>query len=757
MKFLIALSIASVFALSAEKACAGLFGDKWTQEDAEMVSKLLESFGPGCSLTGGVASDALSVVQSLGDMMKAAAMAPECQSLAGAVASLQSAHLQASGIWPSANEDRFSDSEREYLRYKKQKDEILLLLASESDPAVRADLKLQLQDIQIYLSGAEGERMAAMESDRRIRKNEALRILVASTNLALDQAISNQACWAAKPNLLQQLVGLGSSVGYSAAMVAPASGVALAMGAGLQVVGGVMDYFRRLAAAKKINTFTAPLSPVALTCALEKMNQIYCSARDSQSSIDVVAKAGSSLTQDPVWQGMSMNRRNLPILMGWLERLRTGSGSVSSPEDAAKVEELEHKKQMLQQAPRRFLAYVAKYRPMFAQAITSESKFGFLKEFISGVASSFCRQDPYNPNPGPANPLCSVHSTSYAPYYLLGIDGTQYAKLISNYPGTGFSQLSLSLLANENIPVALDIDAVEPRFTLWYDEAKQRFDIESASLLGGDLRLVFEEAQPKGDSDKLRLSPKTSLEQIIAFLTNTKMSAAAPDFNAELITILQNILNHINGVAQGTVTPEDARDLIFADAKLSTGTQYLQNRIQFSLRRHLETLILNQGDLPLQALAANDYLQELYSYYSADSLEILRRKSLSAQSTVQRSIDPFVSFFATPLKDSLASLDSVVRKNNEGPGGPNYEMKLTLCFYLLGTSRWPSDLDLSVCDGMYGKAIFAEGKTTPKFSKRLYELPYQDRACILRDFVRRNQVLQRKWGFKRPPQKLPVR
>lgn len=732
-------------------ARAGLFGgDKWTPEDAETVSKLLASFGNGCSLTGGVASDALTTVKSLGDLMKSAAAAPECQSLAGAVASLQAAHLQASGIWPSANEDSFSDSEREYLRNKKQKDEIMLLLATETDATARQDLKKQLQDIQIYLSGADGQRVAAMDADRRIRKNEAMKILVSSTNLAMDQAIANQSCWAAKPDLLQQLVGLGSSVGYSAALVTPASGVALGLGAGMQIIGGVMDYFKRLSTAKKISTFTAPLSPVALTCALEKMNQIYCAARDSQSSIDVISKAGSSLAQDPVWQGMTLNRRNVPLVINWLERLRTGAGSASSPEDVVKIEDLERRKQLLQQSPRRLQAYLAKYKPMYLQATTQEGKFGFLRDFIANLSSSYCYNQPGVTN---SNPLCSVNAPNYAPFYLLGVNSAQFNLLISKYSGLEFSQVTLQLLAAEGIPVNIDIDQVETRFVVWYDTAKQRFDIESANLLGEDLRLVFEEAQPKGDSDKLRLSPKTALEQILTFLKMPALAPATPDFTSDVIVQLQSVFDHMEAVAQGSLTPEDARDMIFKDINLSAGTQYMQNRIQFSLRQHLESLILKQGDLPLQALAATDYLQDLYSYYSADSLEILRRKSLSAQSTIQRSVDPFVGFFQTPLKETLTSLDALVRKNAEGPGGPNYEVKLTLCFYLLGTSSWPTNVDLSICNGMYGKPLFAEGQSTPKFSKALYNLPYQDRACLLRDFVRRNQVLQRKWGFKHPPKR----
>src|SRR5438445_4140901 len=135
------LTASLIFALLLQgpTSYAGILGssDKWSASDAEVVSRLTESFGPGCSLTGGSASDALSVVRSLGDIMTAASNAPECRSLVGVVSTLQASHLQASSMWPAGNEDSYNESMKNLLKYKKQKEEILLLLATETDATAR--------------------------------------------------------------------------------------------------------------------------------------------------------------------------------------------------------------------------------------------------------------------------------------------------------------------------------------------------------------------------------------------------------------------------------------------------------------------------------------------------------------------------------------------------------------------------------------------------------------------------------------------
>lgn len=724
---------------------AGVFGDRdveFDDQDNQTVSRLLEAFSSGCSLTGGVATDAISVVRSLGEVMNSAAKDSRCTSLAGAVASLQSSHLQASSLWPSANESAYNEAQKEYSKYKNQKDQILLLLAAETDPAIRRDLQTQLRQIQIDMAGSEGSTIASLENDRRHRKSEAIRVLVLATNSAMEQAISNQECWVDKPDVLRQIVGLGSAVGYSTAAVIPSSTAALATGAGLQLIGGFWDFVKRLGKAKKVNYFTKSLDSIALTCALEKMNSIYCSALDTQNSLNVLAKTGTELNLNPVWQGVRFNRRELPVLIGWLEKMKSGAGGVSSPDDADKINSIEQRKQLLEQSPRYLQGYQSKYRPLFAQVSSVEAKFGILKDFISSLSSVYCPE--YGNGMTSPNPLCRVYSIDFVPFYLLGLTRDQTLALKAKYMGLVFNFVDLQLLLKENILVDIDLEKVEPRFWQWYNLARQNIDAEASTVLGDDLKLVFEEALPQVGSDNFRLTPSTAMTRIIAYLNLPNPQRGLSDFEREIIGTLHVVQDNIRAVSENSKTPQDARDAIIAVTHLRSGATYLQNRIKFVLRGKLETLILAQGELPLQALAANDYIQELHSFYNAESLEIIRRKSLNAQATIQRSIDPFLQFFAQPLQESLNSFDRLAKKFKEGPGGPNYEMKMTMCFYLLGASQWSSSLDLSPCVGVQGLPVFEAGYSTPVFEKALFDRPYAERTCLLRDFNRRNQLLQSK-------------
>lgn len=745
---MIKLYIAILFVFQSQLAWAGVFNsdsNKFSENDSNTVSKLIDAFSSGCSLTGGVSSDALAVVRSLSDVMQSVANDPNCRSIVGAVSSLQASHLKATSIWPSANEEAYNEAQRDYFQLKKQKEQILLLIASETSLSVRETLQAQFRDVQIKLAGSDGISISALEADRHSRKQEAIRILVSSANLAIGQAIANQQCWIDKPDYLQQMVGLGSAVGYSAATVAPTSSVALALGAGLQFVGGFWDYVKRLSVDKKVTNFSSSLDPVALTCALEKMNHVYCSAKDAQVTLEILASKSGLLNKNLIWEGVRLEKKDLPLLLDWLNKLKSGAGSVSSPEDADKLNRFELKRQEAEQSPRTFQGFLGKYRPIFQLANDQETRFGILRDFISDTSRTLCPT--YNGELQTSNPLCKAYSYDFIPFYLLGLTRDEVLTLKSKYTSLTFSQLDLQLLQKENLLVDVDIDQVEPRFTSWLLIAKQRLEVEASTIVGEDLNLVFEEALPRDSSELIRQSPYSAAEKVLRYLQSGIVMASSSSFEPEVILALSEIIASLDDLKSGKITHKIARDKIITAANLNSGVTFFQNRLRFALRQQIETYLLQQGDPSLQALAANDYVQELYSYYRADSLEIIRRKSLTAQATIQRSIDPFISFFAVPLRDSLNSFDSLAKKYKEGPGGPNYEMKMTLCFYLLAASQWEIGIDLSPCIGVQGKPMLINGFSTAVFSKALFSLPYSERACILRDYNRRNQVLQMRLGI----------
>ncbi len=336
------------------------------------------------------------------------------------------------------------------------------MLASETDASVRKELQLQLRQTQLDMAGSDGESMAALENDRQYRRNRAVQYLVSATNLAMEQALANQSCWTNRPDLLQQMVGLGSAVGYSAAMVAPASGAALAVGAGLQVVGGVIDYIKQLIVKKKVRAFTKALDPIDSTCAIEKMNQVYCAARDTDVTISVLSKAGSGMTTDPLSARSATESSRVARFSAWLEKLRTGAGSVASPEDADRVAFIENQKLRLEQSLRYLQGFI-EITNLFACKCRTTRPIQYLRDFI---CMSAILHAPWES--AFDHPLCAIYSADFIPFYLLGITRDQALQLSSKYQGLTFNQVDLTLLAKENIPIDIDFDKVEPRFIAWH-------------------------------------------------------------------------------------------------------------------------------------------------------------------------------------------------------------------------------------------------------------------------------------------------
>ncbi len=79
------------------------------------------------------------------------------------------------------------------------------------------------------------------------------------------------------------------------------------------------------------------------------------------------------------------------------------------------------------------------------------------------------------------------------------------------------------------------------------------------------------------------------------------------------------------------------------------------------------------------------------------------------QATIQRSIDPFyVGFACGHARRVFTLFDRNAKRYGEGPGGPNYEMKVTLCFLPIGSHEFSirEGFDLSPFIGVQAKPIF---------------------------------------------------
>ncbi len=285
------------------------------------------------------------------------------------------------------------------------------------------------------------------------------------------------------------------------------------------------------------------------------------------------------------------------------------------------------------------------------------------------------------------------------------------------------------------------------RFATHYGQAKEEFEIEKRLALGQDLTLIFDEALKRNYRIANPITAQSSLEALITFL-RTAGERQQPDpqrgLREQVIVSVTEVLNQILSVAQQQTTPELAKDEIFSAANLKIGTSFLGDRLQRLIRTDLEQLVYDSDEIDdvtrLPILAANDAVAELRRFYQVSSLQEMQESASNAQLIMNKTLDPFIRLFASPMVRSLDEFDSIARKVGGDGAAQAIALKTKMCFYFLGSLR-PQDFFLKECEGLIGKSVL--GLQTVPFSKELYKQPLQNRACIYRNFIMKNRIKER--------------
>ncbi|MFN8790486.1 MAG: hypothetical protein ACK5Y2_03410 [Bdellovibrionales bacterium] len=729
---------------------AFLFNDpKMSQDETHQVTKILETFANGCSLTKGPSADAISVVRGLSSAVKSALSTQACQSLAGAMTSLDSTVLQAQSLIPAINDSYVTELEVEVNALQRQRDEIANLLTQTSDPAEIASLQRDLYKVRIELAGALSQAKDSALNDQQIRRAQALRLLLGSTNQAVNQILMNESCWVGQPGLLQQVAGVGSTLGASAALTTAASQKAVLLSAGVNILSTIVDFFQRLSVAKKVAQFDLTLGPTALTCALEKMNDVYCSAQDTLNAIQKVGSQFHDPKADPVWKGVGFLEREIPVLLAWLQKLKSG-GSASTVGDSEKQVKIELKEVNLTNSEKLFLGFLRDAQRLYDQTPSPQSRFAIVRRMVNEFVIRIC--DLMKGPPNVDNPLCTTDiGLSYSFYYLIGLPTAKWLELLKMNPDLSFSSVDLELLAGIGIDATqINLALVSTQFNRWYKRTRENFDIEKRLVLGQDLTLIFDEAIKKNYQVSTPVTPESSLEDLLTFL---RRSRAEPDpvedpqlsLKDEVIQALERIRSQIRAVDEKKTRPELAKDQIYEAADLKFGVSYLGDRVERLIRTELEKLVYSREGLDevtrLPFLAANDVINELRRYYQVSSLQELQETSANAQMIMINTLGPFNRLFATPMQRAFDDFDSTIRRLGPDGAGPTIGLKTKMCFYYLGATRVP-DFVIKECEGLKARSVL--GLETPTFSKALLNQPLAQRACEYRNFVMKNRILEKR-------------
>jgi len=727
-----------------------LFNDpKMSPDETNQVIRILDTFSNGCSLSKGASADAINVVRGLSASVKSALSSPACQSLAGAMTSLDSTVLQAQSLVPAINDSYITELEMEVNTLQRQRDEIANLLTQTADPVEIASLQKDLYKVRVQLAGALSQAKDSALNDQQIRRAQALRLLLGSTNQAVNQILMNESCWVGQPGLLQQVAGVGSTLGASAALTTAASQKAVLLSTGVNILATIVDFFQRLSVAKKVAQFDLTLAPTALTCALEKMNDVYCSAQDTLNAIQKVGAQFHDPKADPVWKGVGFLEREIPVLLAWLQKIKSG-GSASTVGDSEKQVKIELKEVNLTNSEKLFLGFLRDAQRLYDQTPSPESRFAIVRRMVYDFIVRIC--DLMRGPPNADNPMCTSDiGAAYSFYYLIGLPSSKWLELLKMNPDLSFSSVDLELLAGVGVDATqINLALVSAQFNRWYKRTRENFDIEKRLALGQDLTLIFDEAVKKNYQVATPVTPESSLEDLLAFL---RRSRAEPDpvedpqlsLRDEVIQALERIRSEIRAVDEKKTRPELAKDQIYDAADLKFGVSYLGDRIERLVRTDLEKLVYNREGLDdvtrLPFLAANDVITELRRYYQVSSLQELQETSANAQMIMINTLGPFNRLFATPVQRAFDDYDSVIRRLGPEGSAPTVALKTKMCFYFLGATRVPDSV-IKECEGLKARSVL--GLETPVFSKALLDQPLAQRACAYRNFVMKNRILEKR-------------
>lgn len=704
-----------------------------TTDENTQITDMLETFSPGCSLVGASTKDAIALVKGL-TMTLAASKDTQCESVAGVLARMQSAQIRAEGFMPWIHEDVDNVIDQEVAGYQAQKERILALLAQTADPFEIAALKDELRSTELNLARSQGQQASISYSDRRQRQNRALTELVVASNASMDQMLANQACWVNKPNLLREMGAVAIGVGGSVAMATPASETAMLIGAGVQMTAKVIDFFQKFQVQKKINELNLTLSSTAMTCALERMSEIYCSARDTLRAIQTAGK--NIHGEDPVWSGVKLLDEDMPIALAWLDNLRSGGGA-ATPNEASERYSLAIQESQLNESRSYAFAVIDQQEKIYNGLTDPKLRFQTLRNAAVNVTSNgmICSD-----NGSTGNPMCDVvASADSAGYDLLGVDESDRLKIGAPYQKIfKVSELELQYFAAAGVQFNGSFALMRTQFDEWYRKARERFEIKKSLTVGGDLEITFNKAMPtakrKGPLVSLyKLRDFTKLEVLNAKSAPTRSHA---ELRKKLGVALDIIIAQIEGVDEGKIPADKAKDTILGLYRLDRGTSDLRDYIVRLISVQLDWLVYASGQVPndvvIQWLASNDYVNELRRYRGEDeSLEHLVLKAEETQRIIRASIPTFFKTFKAPLANVLPTM-------------PNTSPKALLCFQLLMSAEPNQYFDYDdSCYGLQGKAATEKGVSTPPFSSELFKKKFEDRACIYRDFLRKNMVYQR--------------
>lgn len=693
---------------------------------------LLSYFSANCRTEGEWTRAALADSTALIEALKSIAADADCKSVGGAVAQLGLLNQQLSNL------EKTNETQSKIAELNAQEQELLIQVSNNSDPTTLATINANLRDLQVTRAGLIGRDKASPDLAGP-DKAQMLSGIVQIANSSFSQITGNQKCIDKHPNILNTATSVMSAIGATTAVINPAIGLGLTAGASF--LGETIEGVRRHRNARAIRRISDnSIASEAYKCALETMSERWCQMKDAEAFL--VFKAEHR--QHPILgtglgQAIRLNDREIPVLIEWLNKIRSGV-TPTTTSDATRQNAVFTRETYVRQMEAYGLGLLEENKKIYSTYTDPNEKWNFTRSVIGSLLPAT--------EVGFKNPFYDVFSSSYAPFFLLGIpDDASIRRPTGEYYS----------LSDWTRPAGFDpkLENIKAKYIEWVGKARNRVNQELTQVLQPDALQTLSSAYDRS-GNRWKISPMDSLKKIIVFLeTNppTERDIAFRKLYANTLKKLQDIYDITESAIireefdSNTTTVEEIYNL----AQLGYGTVVMEARLDMIVRLSLLELLRSSPDqdqiIVAQLLAAERFSETLTKMSGTDNLSQIRADINRAQPITISNLNSFMDIFGNNVNRILSKLQFEEQNSTGTIARSKRYARTEMCFLLLSVPNIDDYVDSRLCSGLKMSAVVAGGPETITITPKTFELDMNDRACVYREFFRKSKIFET-WGIK---------
>jgi hypothetical protein len=706
---------------------------------------LLTYFSGSCKTSSQWTQAALADSEALVRSLNAMSADPDCASAAGAISQLNGLSAQLLIM------DRLGEAKNTLANINAEEQELLIQLTKSSDSAVLREINASLRQLQVNRAKIlKGDRSAEQLSG--VDKVTLLGQIAQSANSSFQQITANEKCLKKHPSLLNSATSIMAGVGAAVTMVNPAIGLSMTAGATFTKVA--MDGIQKGRQARQIRKIAdSTITFEAYSCALESMADRWCQMQDADLFLKFKAenRRGSLLNQD-LAQAISLNDREIPVILDWLNKLRNGV-TPRTTADAGRREAVLTRELIVRAKSDFGLSLIEQNRTTYdSLASKPEDQWYFLRTIISSLAPQMSMGSSSGQNQT-KDPMKDIYPAMYSPYYLIGLRDDD--PRIRN-------QGNIALFDSWTRPADLvvTLDSVKTKYIEWVERAANLVNRELTEVQQPDPLQTLSSANI--EAEPWMVTPLDAFKTIADFLEENPPGEGQRDFTRVYQDTLKKLrkIHDITtvAIATGNMDPRPIADRsltpieeIYETAQLKYGIVVLQARLEMIVRISLLELIKNSPEadqiVVAQLLASDRFYETISRMNGTTSYASLREDIRTGKAYTMKNLSSFMEIFGHNINRTLRSLYWEERNATPTVAQSNRDLRTSMCFLALGAENASDWIDTDLCEGLKMQAMQPGGPESITLNHETFTQDLGKRACTYREFFRQSDIYQ-KWRIK---------